>query len=266
MNPFVSPAEREAHAAALRVLERAGVETLVGGAYAMFRHTAWIRYTKDLDLFLRRSDEAAAREALSAAGWSTRVASPAWLSKAVRGGTLVDLIHCSGNGLAPVTDDWFEHAAPADVLGVPVRVVAPEEMIWSKAFVQERDRWDGADVAHLVRSCGARLDWDRLLVRFGERHFQVLLAHLLLFSFSYPQDRGAVPARVWRRLLAHARRSDPEERDGPKVCRGTFLSRTQYLPDLGLWGYVDARALEVPGFVEDESASTVAFAAVAEGA
>jgi hypothetical protein len=266
MNPFVSPAEREAHATALRVLGRAGVETLVGGAYAMFHHTAWVRYTKDLDLFLRRSDEEAAREALARAGWHTRVADPAWLSKALWGQTLVDLIHCSGNGLAPVADDWFRHAVPASVLGVPVRVVAAEEMIWSKAFVQERDRWDGADIAHLVRSCGPRLDWDRLLARFGERHFQVLLAHLLLFSFSYPQDRGVVPGRVWRKLLAHAKRSEAEVRHGPKVCRGTFLSRTQYLPDLGLWGYVDARALEVPGFVEDEAGPSAPFAAIAEGA
>jgi hypothetical protein len=270
MNPFVSPAERDAHAAALRTLAEAGVPTLVGGAWAMFHHTSWVRYTKDLDLFLRREDEAAAREVLARAGWHTRVADAAWLSKALRGPTLVDLIHCSGNGLAPVTDDWFRHAVPASVLGVPVRVVAPEEMIWSKAFVQERDRFDGADIAHLVRAGGGRLDWDRLVGRFGERHFQVLLAHLLLFSFSYPHDRDVVPPRVWRHLLAHARRSSVEPCSGPKVCRGTFLSRTQYLPDLGLWGYRDARALEVPGFAESEASSPlpppVSFAAVAEGA
>ena len=38
----------------------------------------------------------------------------------------------------------------------------PEEMIWSKAFVQERERFDGADVLHVFRTLGRTLSWDRL--------------------------------------------------------------------------------------------------------
>jgi hypothetical protein len=45
-------------------------------------------------------------------------------------------------------------------------------MIWSKAFVMERERFDGADVAHLLRSMGPRLDWDRILRRF-DRYWEV---------------------------------------------------------------------------------------------
>jgi len=40
-------------------------------------------------------------------------------------------------------------------------------MIWSKAFIMERDRYDGADIAHIIRTCGKGLDWSRLLHRFG---------------------------------------------------------------------------------------------------
>ena len=29
-----------------------------------------------------------------------------------------------------------------------------EEMIWSKAFIMERERYDGADIAHLILACG----------------------------------------------------------------------------------------------------------------
>jgi hypothetical protein len=256
MNPFVSPAERAVHIRALRLLEGAGVPFLVGGAYAMFHYTGVVRYTKDLDVFLRRADEPRAREVLAEAGYRTLVKEPLWLSKAFWGETFVDLIYSSGNGVAVVDDVWLEAAPSGDVLGVASRIVPPEEMIWSKAFVQERERWDGADVAHLVRACGAELDWDRLLRRFAG-HWQVLLAHLSLFAFSYPQDRDAVPPTVWRRLLTLAARQVPEPAED-KLCRGTLLSRTQYLPDLGLWGYRDAREVEVPGFTPPPDAEVCA--------
>jgi len=42
-----------------------------------------------------------------------------------------------------------------------------EEMLWSKAFVMERHRYDGADIAHLIRARGEHFDWNRLLQRFG---------------------------------------------------------------------------------------------------
>ena len=59
----------------------------------------------------------------------------------------------------------------------------------------ERERYDGADVAHLLRAHGDRLDWPRLLRRFGP-HWRVLLSHLVLFGFIYPGERALVPAWV----------------------------------------------------------------------
>jgi len=245
MNPFVSPAESEAHVRALRVLQSAGVRVLVGGAYAMFHYTGLVRWTKDLDLFLIREDEERARHALERAGYRTEVRDPMWLSKAWWGESFVDLIYSSGNGIASVDEAWLRHAPTGEALGVPCRVVPAEEMIWSKGFVQERERWDGADVNHLLRSCGRTLDWKRLMGRF-DAHWEVLLAHLTLFSFTYPPDRDVVPRWVWQELLARAARSRAGE--GEKVCRGTLLSRVQYSHDVGRWGYRDARELEVPGF------------------
>ncbi len=63
-------------------------------------------------------------------------------------------------------------------------------MIWSKAFIMERERYDGADIAHLILACGRDLDWRRLLGRFGRR-WRVLLSHLVLFGFVYPGGAGA---------------------------------------------------------------------------
>lgn len=252
MNPFISPTEKFAQSRALITLQEAGVPILVGGAYAMFHYTGLVRYTKDLDLFLRRADEAWARDVLDEAGYRTELLDPLWISKAYWGDVFIDLIFSSGNGLAEVDDYWLDCAVEGEALGVQTKMVPPEEMIWSKAFVQERERWDGADVAHIIRSCGATLDWQRLVKRF-ESHWEVLLAHLSLFSFSYPHDRDLVPRWVWRRQLDRAKHQKSEPMTSEKVCRGTLLSRTQYTPDIGLWGYRDARELEVPGFEPSEA-------------
>ena len=75
---------------------------------------------------------------------------------------------------------------------MPVQIAPAEETIWSKAFVMERERFDGADVAHLILGHGDKLDWQRLLERFGP-HWRVLLAHLVLFGFIFPSARSRVP-------------------------------------------------------------------------
>src|SRR5262249_56205933 len=132
-------------------------------------------------------------------GVRSEVSVPQWRGKAFDGDHLVDVIFSSGNGICRVDNGWFEHAEPARILGVPVRLVPPEEMIWSKGFVQERERFDGADIAHLIRSCGHRLDWARLLRRFGP-NWRVLYAHLILFGFAYPGERDKVPAWILEEL------------------------------------------------------------------
>ena len=82
---------------------------------------------------------------------------------------------------------------PDESLGFPVRLMPIEEMIWSKAFLMERERFDGADVLHLVRARQKEINWPRLLSRFGE-HWRVLLAHLVLFPYVYPNDPAPRPS------------------------------------------------------------------------
>jgi hypothetical protein len=152
---------------------------------------------------------------------------------------VVDLIFSSGNGVALVDDGWFRHAVEETVLDMPVRLIPAEEMIWSKAFIMERERFDGADVAHILRACADALDWPRLLARFGE-HWRVILQHLVGFGFIYPCERARVPAAVIRELMGRLdrelTRSAPE-----RVCQGTLISRSQYLVDVEHWDYADPR-------------------------
>jgi hypothetical protein len=225
----------------LTALSDAGVPFLVGGGFAFSHYTGIQRYTKDLDLFVRPNDAEWTLATIAEAGFRAEMVAPHWLGKAFADDeSFVDVVFSSGNGIAVVDDEWLEHAEQADILGVPVNLSPVEEMIWSKAFVLERERFDGADVAHLVRARGKGLDWERLFRRF-DPHWHVLMSHLLFFRFAYPSERAVVPRWVLRGLMGrlhHELESDVPER---RICQGTLMSARQYLPDVELWGYQDAR-------------------------
>jgi hypothetical protein len=222
---------------------RAGdVDFLVGGAYAFTPYTGIDRSTKDFDLFVRKSEIQAAMDVLAAAGFRTEMTFPHWLGKAYEGRDFVDLIFSSGNGVAAVDDDWFVHAPAGEVLGVPVRLAPAEEMLWSKSFVMERERYDGADVIHIMRTRAEKLDWDRVLARFGER-WRVLLMNIVLFGFVYPSERTRIPRRVTDELLARFQAELDAPADAGRLCNGTVISRQQFLPDVLEWGYDDGRAV-----------------------
>ena len=150
-------------------------------------------------------------------------------------------------------DEWFAHAVHEEVLGVPVKLSPAEEMILSKSMIMERERYDGADVAHLLRHCSGLLNWDRLVRRFGA-HWRILLSHLVLFGFIYPGERALVPSGVIRDLISRVLAElDVPTRDS-KVCQGTLLSRAQYLVDIDECGYEDARVQPRGNMTEDEIA------------
>src|SRR5215475_4294406 len=69
----------------------------------------------------------------------------------------------------------------------------------SKSYVMERERYDGADIVHLLHACSAQFDWHRLLERFGA-HWRVLLNYLI-------------------RLLSRDRKSSEQCVFYPKVSR-----------------------------------------------
>lgn len=221
----------------LRTLVEARLPFLVGGTFAFNYYVEFPRPTKDLDLFCDRSDYARIAGVLKKAGFDIELAFPHWLAKIKRGDLYADLIYSSGNGIAEVDDQWFEYATHGSVLDMPVLLLPAEEMIWSKAFIMERERYDGADVAHLIKARSVDLDWHRLLERFGI-HWRVLLSHLLLFGFIYPDERDFIPAWVMDRLL---HKLQEEKSAGPQnLCNGTLLSREQYLADM-TQGYEDGR-------------------------
>ena len=237
----VAPATADFYRRALRVLVAAEIPFLVGGAFAHACFTGIRRSTKDLDLFIRRQDYERIETLMHAQGWRTDLTYPHWLAKVHAGEDFIDLIFNSGNGLTPVDERWFEDNAWAHVLGVPVRVANMEDSMLSKAFIMERERYDGADVVHLLRANAERVNWARLVERFGN-HWRVLLAHLTLFGYIYPGERHRVPPWVMERLVERLRQETAQSPAADaRVCAGTLLSREQYLHDVEQLGYRDGR-------------------------
>ncbi len=238
---ILEPETADFYRRVLDILEAGRIPYLVGGAFALERFAGIARRTKDLDLFIRPRDTGRCIRVMANAGYRSEVTQAHWLAKVhAPDEAFVDLIFSSGNGIATVDDGWFEHAVVDHVLDREVHLCPAEELLWSKSTIMERHRYDGADVAHLLRSCADKLDWDRLLDRFG-RHWRVLLSHVVMFGFVYPSERNRVPRRVvdelTRRLRAELDTPAPKE----KICQGTFTSGSQYWVDVHEWGYHDAR-------------------------
>lgn len=147
--PFHASA-RKFYRQVLKTLSAAEIRFLVGGAYALCELTGICRITKDLDVFVSSADLSPALASLEVAGYKVELTYSHWLAKAHCGRKFVDIIFNAGNGFCPVDRGWSEHATETAVLGVPVKLCPAEETIWQKAFVMERERYDGADVAHLL--------------------------------------------------------------------------------------------------------------------
>ena len=245
------------YCALLQTLQRHKLPFLIGGAFGFAQLTGIRRPTKDLDIFIRQRDWDRLAGLAADCGYRTELTFPHWLGKVHSDCGFVDVIFNSGNGVAEVDDEWFAHAVQEEVLGVPVKLSPAEEMIWSKSMIMERERYDGADVAHLLRHCSGLLNWDRLVRRFGS-NWRILLSHLVLFGFIYPGERALIPPAVIRdlvnRLLAEL---DVPTRDS-KVCQGTLLSRGQYLVDIDEWGYEDPRIQPRGSMTEEQIAEWTA--------
>lgn len=234
-SPPVFPPEQESlFREVLSLLNDTGVPYVVSGAFALKEHTGICRNTKDLDLFLAPDGVPKALQELRRAGFEVEVKDPVWLAKAHRDDFFVDLITGMSNGIITVDRSWIDGGTPSEILGVPVRVLGPEELLASKLFVVFRERFDGADIVHLIYKTRGKLDWNRVLNLVGE-HWQLVLWVLVLFQYVYPHQSDAVPATLWTDLLDRFRKN----LDNPGTVanfRGSLLDDRMFAIDVNEWG------------------------------
>jgi len=209
---------------------------LLAGAYALQAYTGIQRHTKDLDVFATPATYPAILQALAAAGYRTEITDANWLAKAFVGDLYVDVIFASANGQVQIKESWFEDAPVKDAFGVRVKVIPVTELLYSKLYIASRQRYDGADINHLLLCCSADIDWDRLLSLVG-RDWQLLLARLLTFQWVYPSERDRIPPAVLDELFARQREMCALPVPQDRVTRGPLLSRTDYQVDIDEWGF-----------------------------
>lgn len=233
--PTFPPKQHQAFTDAMEVLNSHKIPYAVSGAFALHEHTGIWRSTKDLDLFLPAEHVPAALRHLENAGYKGEVPDPIWLAKAWRDGHFIDLITGMSNGVLKVDDTWIKRTIPAEVLGTPTRVLGAEELIASKIFVTRRERFDGADVAHLIYAMRDLLDWKRLFALVKD-HWEMLLWSLIFYRYIYPRHANEVPRHVWHDLLEKFERDlvDPKL-DAP--FRGSLIDENMFAIDVQEWGH-----------------------------
>ncbi len=112
-----------------------------------------------------------------------------------------------------------------------------------RSQTEERERFDGADIAHLLFNSIAEIDWPRLMARFGT-DWRVLLSHLVLFGFIYPSKRDAIPKAIMTELVRRLELDQKGPSQDENICNGTLLSRNQFISDVESNRLLDARLTE----------------------
>jgi len=235
--PQFPPEQRRLFREVLDLLNRSGVPYVVSGAFALHAHTGIWRDTKDLDVFITPQNVDRALHELGSAGFECEVRDPVWLAKAHRDDFYVDLITGMSNGVITVDDSWIERGRVEVIMDISSRVLAAEELIASKLFVTRRERFDGADIAHVIHGTRGNLEWDRLLSLAGD-HWEVLLWSLLLFRYCYPMHSDYVPRAIWNDLLGRLQ-NEISYGHRKQPFRGSLIDSKMFAIDVKEWGMQD---------------------------
>jgi Uncharacterised nucleotidyltransferase len=236
--PKFPPKQEAVFRETLTVLNRCRVPYVVSGAFALQVHTGIWRTTKDLDLFLTPEDVPVALRCLTRHGFRCQAKDPVWLYKAYRHGFFIDLITGMSNAVITVDRSWIENSRPAMILDVRARVLAAEELLVSKLFVVRRERFDGADIAHVIYASQGKLDWERVLALVGE-HWEILLFALVLYRYVYPAHSHYVPSWIWQRLLVRFS-NELTNRNPAAKFRGSLVDDRMFAIDVAEWGMENA--------------------------
>jgi hypothetical protein len=168
---YLHPEEWDTFCEVLRLMTDAKIEALLGGGLGLSAYMPLRRRTKDLDFYVRPGDRDRTVALLDKAGFTDYhdqlPYDRSWIYRGIRGEVIVDIIWSFANHLTEVDDEWFIHSRSAPFDGFDLHVMPPEELIWAKLFVLQRDRSDWPDLLNLLYYTGPDLNWERLRARLG---------------------------------------------------------------------------------------------------
>jgi hypothetical protein len=199
----VSEKEWAIYSRAIEAVRAAGVDFMLGGGFALAAFTGRWRDTKDIDLYIRPQDRDRVVKALASAGFKDYYDQlpydRKWIYRSIRSGVIVDIIWSMANQRAQVDSLWFERAGTLELRGQKLLILPPEEFMWCKLYILQRDHCDWTDVFNLLHAVGHRLDWAHLINRL-EEDAPLLKALLLVYGWLCPQGVLKLPERLWRLL------------------------------------------------------------------
>jgi hypothetical protein len=202
----------------LQASAKAGLRVAIGGGLALSAYSGYVRNTKDMDLYVVEPDQKKLMKIMADQGFAEYNEveyDPTWSYRGSRRGFVVDLLWRMLNGRGNVDDVWTSRGWELKVRGVPLRLIPPEELVWSKLYILRRERADWPDILNIIYAQGPEMDWDRLLSRVGD-DLPVLTSLMSLFCWMCPGRAATFPRSLWGKLGMDLR---PPEHDGPLIDR-----------------------------------------------
>ncbi len=222
---------------ALQLLDESGAQYMLGGAFAMFHYTGIYRDTKDLDVFCKPTEYPKILKYFQDKGFKVQLYDVRWLAKVFNGDNFIDIIWDTVNNICRVDDSWYERAPEGLFADHKVKFIPAEELFWCKVYVQNRERFDGADINHLLVRYGKKMDWKWILKRL-DPHWHLLLSAIIMFQFTYPSEfMDIIPKWLFDDLMNRAKEQYDMPSPWEKVCRGPIIDQTQYAIDIKEWDY-----------------------------
>lgn len=227
------------YAEVIRLMAESEIPFLLSGTYALSCYTGIKRPTKDVDVFAKAGDALRMLSFFKDKGFDVEIVDDRWLARVTRGEQFVDIITNMPTSATHVTDEWFIDAPEARLFETKVHLVPPTQFVWSKIYVQDRYRYDGADVTHMFLKRSEDIDWKQLISSM-ELHWEVLLVAVLNFRFIYPSERHLIPRWVMDELLDRLQAQLSMPSAGKRVCRGRIFSPRDYQIDIAEWDFSEA--------------------------
>jgi hypothetical protein len=195
--------QKQLYLKVIREAHRRDLRFGLGGGLAISAYTGLWRNTKDLDLFVLPRDRELFVDLLNDLGmtdyYDRLPYDRTWIYRGYRDDQIVDVIWEMANHRASVDEVWVEAGPRLDFDGEPVRMIPPEEILWAKLYVLQRERCDWPDVLNLISSVGPNIDWGRLIGRLGD-DLPLLAAASTVFAWVFPRRALDLPQWIWARL------------------------------------------------------------------
>jgi hypothetical protein len=200
---LISTEEERVYVSAIKALEEDQIPFALGGGFALSTYTTRWRNTKDIDFFILPRDRVQAAESLSKAGFkdyfSLKPYDRGWIYRSCQGDVIIDLIWSMANQRKEVDELCFLHAPRIEIFDHIVPILSPEELLWWKLYVLQRDRCDWPDIINLIYAVGPCMDWNRLIERVGD-DLPLVQALLQVFNWVCPERAGLLPRSLRNRF------------------------------------------------------------------